>query len=535
MKLKFTLILAVLLSLGAIAQSGKSYFNRVGESAGETEAYYYRVSSPGNMYKSYYNSNDAIYFEGKITTTGFTESDNVYSGECKWYFKNGNLKSVRNFNSEGKEDGLSVFYYESGKFSKKVEYSKGKLKTGKFTEFNENGDFYTVTYDEFNNNVQDWDVYSSEKSEASFQDGSFVLKSLTDNGTSRFININSKGSNFSVEAEFDFKSLEKETKTGLVFGFKDWENYQYFLLKGSSMYIGSVYQGVNSYSVEGMFSIEFKEDVKNTLKVISLNGKDIFSLNGKVQMERNSVRLIGNKFGFAVGGTNSIKVDNFCHKEFSGSGSSSEEADSDVRGTGSGVLIGANGYVITNYHVIDDANSIQVQFNQESKSYTAEVVQKDVANDLAILKITDSEFKGNKTVNYSIQRETQQVGSYVFTIGFPLALSGMGKEAKFVDGKVSAKVGYDGALNSFQTSVPVQPGNSGGPLFNKSGELVGLVNAKIAGGDNVSYVIKTGFVLNLIDVLPEPVKLKKTNPQKSKSLESMIGDLKKNVVLVKIK
>lgn len=535
MKLKLTLVLAVLLSLGGLAQSGKSFFNRVGESVGEAEAYYYRVSSAGNMYKSYYNSNDAVYFEGKISTTGFTESDNVYAGECKWYFKNGNLKSVRNFNSEGKEDGLSVFYYESGKFSKKVEYSNGKLKTGKFTEFNENGDFHTVTFDEFNNNVQDWDVYSSEKSVASFDNGSFVLKSLTDNGTSRFINITTKSPNYSIEAEFDFKSLEKESKTGLVFGFKDWENYQYFLLKGSSMYIGSVYQGVNSYSVEGMFSIEFKEDAKNTLKVISLNGKDIFSLNGKVQMERNSIRAVGSKFGFAVSGVNTIRVDNFCHKEFSGSGASSEESDSDVRGTGSGVLLGSNGYIITNYHVIDDANSIQVQFNQGEKSYDAEVVQKDIVNDLAVLKITDSEYKATTRINYSIQRKTQEVGSYVFTVGFPLALSGMGKEAKFVDGKVSAKVGYDGALNAFQTSIPVQPGNSGGPVFNKAGELVGLVNAKVKGADNVSYVIKTGFILNLIDVLPEKVDLKKVNPQKSNSLETMIGDLKKNVVLVKIK
>ena len=70
----------------------------------------------------------------------------------------------------------------------------------------------------------------------------------------------------------------------------------------------------------------------------------------------------------------------------------------------------------------------------------------------------------------------------------------MGKEAKFTDGKISAKTGYEGAVNSFQSTIPVQPGNSGGPVFNDLGQLVGVINARINNADNVSYAIKLNYI-----------------------------------------
>ena len=66
----------------------------------------------------------------------------------------------------------------------------------------------------------------------------------------------------------------------------------------------------------------------------------------------------------------------------------------------------------------------------------------------------------------------------------------MGKAAKFTDGKISSKTGYNNAINSYQTSIPVQPGNSGGPLFNDKAQLIGVINSAIKDADNVSYAIK---------------------------------------------
>jgi S1-C subfamily serine protease len=155
---------------------------------------------------------------------------------------------------------------------------------------------------------------------------------------------------------------------------------------------------------------------------------------------------------------------------------------------------------------------------------------------LAILKISDETFTSLNSINYSFKENgSVDVGSSVFTIGFPFALNGMGKEAKFTDGKVSAKTGYNGALNTFQTSIPVQPGNSGGGVFNDKGELVGVINAKIADADNVSYAVKLNYIKNLIEVLPETIELPSKNEIQALTLEEKIKQLLNYVVLIKIK
>jgi len=127
------------------------------------------------------------------------------------------------------------------------------------------------------------------------------------------------------------------------------------------------------------------------------------------------------------------------------------------------------------------------------------------------------------------------VGAGVFTIGFPLALSGMGKEAKYTDGKISSKTGYNNAINVYQTSIPVQSGNSGGPLFNVKGELVGVINAKITDADNVSYAIKVNYITTLIDLLPGSVQIPMNNSLKGQSVEEMVKVLLDYVTLIKIK
>ena len=127
------------------------------------------------------------------------------------------------------------------------------------------------------------------------------------------------------------------------------------------------------------------------------------------------------------------------------------------------------------------------------------------------------------------------VGGSVFTIGYPHALSGMGKEAKFTDGKISSKTGYNGSINSFQTSIPVQPGNSGGPIFNDNGQLIAVINAKFKDGDNVSYGIKLNYVKNLIELLTEKADIPNNTTISTLSLEEKLKVLTNYVVLIKIK
>jgi S1-C subfamily serine protease len=111
----------------------------------------------------------------------------------------------------------------------------------------------------------------------------------------------------------------------------------------------------------------------------------------------------------------------------------------------------------------------------------------------------------------------------------------MGKDSKFTDGKVSAKTGYDGAVNSFQSTIPVQPGNSGGPVFNEAGQLVGVINASIQNADNVSYAIKLNYIKNLIELLQDKVELPSDNSLIASPLEEKIKVLNNYVVLIKVK
>jgi S1-C subfamily serine protease len=116
-----------------------------------------------------------------------------------------------------------------------------------------------------------------------------------------------------------------------------------------------------------------------------------------------------------------------------------------------------------------------------------------------------------------------------------MALAGMGKETKFTDGKISSKTGYNNSINSFQTSVPVQPGNSGGPLFDDKGKLIGVINAKIKEADNVSYAIKLNYIKNLIEILPETIDIPNDTSVSNLSLQEQVKLLSNYVVLIKIK
>ena len=177
-------------------------------------------------------------------------------------------------------------------------------------------------------------------------------------------------------------------------------------------------------------------------------------------------------------------------------------------GTGSGVLINPMGFVMTNQHVVDGAKSVSVVIGNAGQQveYEAGVVGADADVDLALLKITDVAFAGVAAPPFSFQTKVS-VGEEVFALGYPMALSGLGAEMKYTNGSVSANSGFNGDMKTMQISVPIQSGNSGGPLFNAQGELIGLTNAKIRSdlADNVSYAIKSIFVQAFLGSMPYQV------------------------------
>lgn len=162
--------------------------------------------------------------------------------------------------------------------------------------------------------------------------------------------------------------------------------------------------------------------------------------------------------------------------------------------SGSGFALNGR-YIVTNNHVVDGATTLKVRgINGDFvKKYNAVVVATDATHDLAIIKITDSSFMGFGDIPYRLQPDIAEVGEEVFVLGYP-HISAMGEEIKLTTGVISSRSGFKGEVSAYQISAPIQPGNSGGPLFDSKGNLIGVVNAIIANAQNVGYAIKSPYL-----------------------------------------
>jgi S1-C subfamily serine protease len=157
---------------------------------------------------------------------------------------------------------------------------------------------------------------------------------------------------------------------------------------------------------------------------------------------------------------------------------------------------------------------------------------------LAIIKITSKDFKMDKVIPYGLQFGIEDVGSEVFTMGYPLA-DVMGNEIKFTDGKISSKSGINGDIRMYQISTPIQPGNSGGPLFNSNGNVVGIVSATLNrenyNSENVNYAIKSNILKNLIDSSPEKITIKELSIEGKSTISDKIKSYQSFIPMVLIK
>lgn len=170
------------------------------------------------------------------------------------------------------------------------------------------------------------------------------------------------------------------------------------------------------------------------------------------------------------------------------------------QGAGSGVIISQDGYILTNNHVINGANSVKVRL-RDGTEYDATIVGSDSDNDIALLKVNAT---GLSPATFG-DSNSLAVGDYVVAIGNPLGELG----GTVTDGIISAlarKVTIeDTQMTLLQTNAQVNPGNSGGGLFNANGELVGIVNAKQSATEveGIAFAIPINNVLDILSDLKE--------------------------------
>jgi len=158
--------------------------------------------------------------------------------------------------------------------------------------------------------------------------------------------------------------------------------------------------------------------------------------------------------------------------------------------SGTGVLV-KNDLIITCYHVVKDGKQILIRGvnGRFDSTYLAEISFFDEELDIAFLKISNSLINKKINLPYSLKEKETDVGESIFVLGYPLQNT-MGQEIKLTTGVISSNSGFLGDTNLFQISAPIQPGNSGGPLFDNNGNLIGIVSAKHNKADNVGYAVK---------------------------------------------
>lgn len=200
--------------------------------------------------------------------------------------------------------------------------------------------------------------------------------------------------------------------------------------------------------------------------------------------------------------------------------------------TGTGFALNYR-YVATNYHVVKDAKTIEVAGINGNPTiyYSASVVATDKANDLAIIRINDSRFNGFNAIPYSVTTRLADVGEDVFVLGYPLTQA-LGNEIKLTNGIVSSRTGYLGDVSIYQMSAPVQPGNSGGPMFDSNGNVIGIVVSGVPGAENVGYAIKTSYLKTLIESAGLNVRFPTNNTISTLSLAEKVKRVKNFVLYI---
>ncbi|HET6256802.1 MAG TPA: serine protease [Puia sp.] len=160
-------------------------------------------------------------------------------------------------------------------------------------------------------------------------------------------------------------------------------------------------------------------------------------------------------------------------------------------GFGTGFLIDGKGYLITNAHVVRNAREIDVQ--NTLGNYHARLIRLDPQADLALLKIDDTTYHAFNGLPYGISKSDGDLGEDLFTLGYPRP------EIVYNKGYLSATTGFEEDTTTFQLTIAANPGNSGTPVFNNDGEVIGVVNSSQHNAQGMVFAVRSRNIFRAVD------------------------------------
>lgn len=160
---------------------------------------------------------------------------------------------------------------------------------------------------------------------------------------------------------------------------------------------------------------------------------------------------------------------------------------------GTGFIIDGKGYLVTNAHVIAGARHIAVE--NSKGEYIARIVYTDLQKDIAILKIDDKRFKPFASIPYAVSKSSGDLAESIFTLGYPR------NEIVYGEGYLSAKTGFKGDTLSCQIDIAANRGNSGSPILNKNGEVIGILNGRQTNTEGFAFAIQGKYIFRALEEL----------------------------------
>jgi len=194
---------------------------------------------------------------------------------------------------------------------------------------------------------------------------------------------------------------------------------------------------------------------------------------------------------------------------------------------GTGFLIDAQGYLITSAHVLKGKTIIAT--NDKGQQFFATICMQDNTRDIAVLKITDKDFIPYKSLPYGISKSVN-LAETIYTMGFPK------DEIVYSEGYLSSETGYKSDTLSYQIAIAADHGNSGGPVLNKNGDIIGILSEKSESG--AVFAVKSMYIFKTVDSLKKDsaysnIKLTNTNTIKNLIREDQVKKVNSCVFLIK--